>query len=64
MLVMLLSTVLKERCLGVMDGIDFRNDVQLQRQDEMVPISAVCTHTRNSLGVLAEAKFTRLQEVS
>lgn len=47
-----------------MDGIDFRNDVELQRQDEMVPTSAVLTQKRNSLGVLAEAKFTRLQEVN
>lgn len=52
----------KLRCHG--DGSTFRNDVELHRQEETEPPFAVYTQTRNAWGVLAKAKFTRLQIVN
>lgn len=52
----------KLRCHG--DRSAFRNDVELHRQEGTILTFAVYTQTRNARGVLAKAKFTRLQEVN
>lgn len=50
------------RCHG--GGSSSKSDAELQRQDETAPTFAAFTQTKNSPGVLAKAKFTRLQEVN